>query len=153
MPVLWRRRIDARWQVILANLGDRCSRCGQTFPRVVYDLHHPEGKAGRHETPTKIIRQATDTAFLEHLARWQIFCANCHRLHHAELGNWHPARVEADRGPCVICGLPLVSDAPRIKSHIGECRRTFKNRQTRDWKRRKRVELSADLRYVDSCSP
>lgn len=132
------KRRDERWKLILLTLGNECQRCHQSFPIVVYDLHHPKGKKSRKDTPARIVRFATDKVFREHLAQWELFCANCHRLHHAEINNWHPARVIESRGPCVVCGLPLYSSAPRIKSHPGECRTVFRRQKIKEWKQRQR---------------
>lgn len=87
-----RLRFAARWELILATHGDKCSRCGNKYPPVVYDLHHPNGKSGRHETPAMIVGNGSEKAFLAMLKVVVIMCANCHRLHHSETGNWAPAR-------------------------------------------------------------
>lgn len=68
------------------------SHCKQSYPIVVYDLHHPNGKRSRKETPSKIIRTGTDGAFQQMLNQVEILCANCHRLHHAKTGDWAPMR-------------------------------------------------------------
>ena len=89
-----RERIEARWCIILEHFGDRCGRCKHQFQRVVYDLHHPAGKPSRKETPSKIIRAGTDEQFLKMLSETVLLCANCHRLTHAESGNWAPGRKD-----------------------------------------------------------
>jgi hypothetical protein len=90
-----RKRIEERWVIILTHFGDKCGRCKETFPRIVYDLHHPNGKTSRKETPSKIIRVGTDEQFLKMLKETVLVCANCHRLIHAETGNWAPARKDS----------------------------------------------------------
>ena len=87
-----RKRYYERWKIILSTLGDKCSHCKQSYPIVVYDLHHPNGKRSRKETPSKIIRTGTDGAFQQMLNQVEILCANCHRLHHAKTGDWAPMR-------------------------------------------------------------
>lgn len=88
-------RVELRWVVILKRFGDRCCKCRRRFPRVVYDLHHPLGKAGRHETPSRVIRYGTDEAFQKMLEQTELTCANCHRIEHARLGNWAPNRKDS----------------------------------------------------------
>ena len=87
-----RKRYEERWKIILTSKGDFCSKCKQKYPIVVYDLHHPNGKADRKSTPSKIIRTGTDEAFRTMLLETEILCANCHRLHHATTGDWAPMR-------------------------------------------------------------
>lgn len=87
-----RERINKRWKIIIETKGDRCSICGKQYPFVVYDLHHPNGKHGRKETPSKIIRVGTDSSFYEMLNEVQILCPICHRLLHAKSGNLAPIR-------------------------------------------------------------
>lgn len=87
-----RLRFAARWRLILDRFGNKCARCEQTFPPVVYDLHHVHGKKSRADTPAKIISNGSEKRFLSMLNEVTLMCANCHRLHHAETGNWAPAR-------------------------------------------------------------
>lgn len=141
------KRSKERWDIILNRLGDKCSKCQLTYPKVVYDLHHPSGKSSRKDTPSRIIRFATDQKFLEHLETWQLLCANCHRLHHAEIGNWHPAVKPHNRGPCVTCGQDIISDSPRIMTHPGECRKIYHRQLIKNWKKRHVVQTN--LRRVD----
>jgi hypothetical protein len=84
-----RIRIKRRWEMIFSKLGRACSRCGIEYPPVVYDLHHPNGKQSQAETPSRLIMQGSEDVFLSHLENWQLLCANCHRLHHAET-DWAP---------------------------------------------------------------
>jgi hypothetical protein len=90
-----RQRFDERWRLILHRFGNKCGRCGNRFPRVVYDLHHPNGKGSRKETPSKIVRQGTDEQFYAMMQVTTLLCANCHRITHAEIGNWAPGRKDA----------------------------------------------------------
>lgn len=87
-----RQRILRRWDIILQKFGNQCSKCHHTFPIVVYDLHHPHGKKSRNDTPAIVIANACESKFLQMLEVTVLMCANCHRLHHAETGNWAPAR-------------------------------------------------------------
>lgn len=87
-----RKKYSDRWVIILNTLGNKCRRCKKSYPIVVYDLHHPNGKRSRKETPSKIIRTGTDEVFQQMLNEVEILCANCHRLHHAETGDWAPMR-------------------------------------------------------------
>jgi hypothetical protein len=87
-----RARTERRWGIILANFGDRCGKCLLTFPREVYDLHHPKGKNSRDSTPSRMIRSATDDDFHKMLTETVLLCANCHRLEHISTKDWAPAR-------------------------------------------------------------
>lgn len=87
-----RNRMQKRWEIILSVKGDCCVKCKNKYPPVVYDLHHPNGKSDRRYTPSKIIRGGTDEAFQKMLNETELLCANCHRLHHAETGDWAPMR-------------------------------------------------------------
>jgi hypothetical protein len=89
-----RRNTAERWKVILAKFGDQCGRCGLTFPHVVYDLHHPSGKASRKDTPSRVIRLGSKSDFERLLIETVLLCANCHRLTHSETGNWAPGRKD-----------------------------------------------------------
>lgn len=106
------RRVAARWKIIFHVLGRCCTRCGEEYPVVVYDLHHPHGKSSPAETPSRIIAGASQEIFLQHLSTWELLCANCHRLHHAEHRSWAPRRKSTVRGNCVICGEVVTSSAP-----------------------------------------
>ena len=87
-----RDRIKRRWAIILVTKGDRCIKCKKTYPPVVYDLHHPNGKRGRKENPSRIIRHGSEKQFNEMLREVEVWCPICHRLHHAETGDWAPMR-------------------------------------------------------------
>lgn len=87
-----RKRIEMRRKIILDKFGDKCNKCGINFPQIVFDLHHPNGKKSRKDTPSKVVRGGTDAAFEKMLSEVEQICANCHRLHHAESGNWAPGR-------------------------------------------------------------
>jgi hypothetical protein len=87
-----RERIRRRWNIILESKGDKCIKCGKTYPIVVYDLHHPNGKRNRNETPSRMIRGASEKNFLKMIEEVEIWCPICHRLHHAETGDWAPIR-------------------------------------------------------------
>jgi hypothetical protein len=89
-----RIRMEERWEIILQYFGDKCKKCQHTFPRIVYDLHHPDGKDSRKDTPSRIIRFGTDEVFRKMLAETTLLCANCHRLTHHESGNWAPKRKD-----------------------------------------------------------
>jgi hypothetical protein len=84
-----RERAERRWKLLFSKLGNRCAKCGNTYPKVVYDLHHPNGKNGRKDSPALILAQGSEETFLQHMQDWQILCANCHRLHHHET-DWAP---------------------------------------------------------------
>jgi len=79
-----------RWQRIFELKGRTCSRCGNAYPAVVFDLHHVNGKGSRKDTPARIIRSGTEAAFEKLLEETELLCANCHRLTHAESGDWAP---------------------------------------------------------------
>lgn len=87
-----RAKIERRWAIILQQFGNRCGSCGITYPRAVYDLHHPNGKTSRNETPARIINGGSEASFARMLSTTVLLCANCHRLEHANLKNWAPGR-------------------------------------------------------------
>lgn len=87
-----RARTTQRWGIILDTFGDKRGRCKETFPYVVYDLHHPKGKASRKDTPSRVIRLGSEEDFARLLRETVLLCANCHRLTHSESGDWAPAR-------------------------------------------------------------
>jgi hypothetical protein len=87
-----RERIGRRWKIILNIKGDRCTKCKNKYPPVVYDLHHPNGKSDRKHSPSQIIRTGTNEAFQKMMDETELLCANCHRLHHAKTGDWAPMR-------------------------------------------------------------
>ena len=87
-----RARIARRWKIILDTKGDRCIKCKKTYPPVVYDLHHPNGKKSRKDSPSQIIRGGSEEHFNQMLQEVEIWCPICHRLHHAETGDWGPMR-------------------------------------------------------------
>lgn len=87
-----RERIRKRWKIILSVKGDGCIKCKKTYPPVVYDLHHPNGKHGRDENPSRIIRHGSEKQFNEMLQEVEVWCPICHRLHHAKTGDWAPMR-------------------------------------------------------------
>lgn len=117
-------RRAARWARILAEKGDECSRCHQSFPVVVYDLHHPNGKASRKETPAIVIAQGSEEAFEKLLRETVLTCANCHRLTHADAGDWAPGRERVYN--CAVCGAVVRSKSPTGATCGGpECRAVF----------------------------
>jgi hypothetical protein len=87
-----RSRIKRRWTVILETKGDRCVKCKKTYPPVVYDLHHPNGKKSRKDSPSRIIRSGSEEDFNNMLQEVEVWCPICHRLYHAEIGDWAPMR-------------------------------------------------------------
>ena len=94
-----RARSERRWQAIFDKLGNKCAKCENTYPKVVYDLHHPQGKKSRDDQLSRILAQAKEDTFLQHLQEWQLLCANCHRLHHAETDwapRWRRHELQAD---------------------------------------------------------
>lgn len=133
-------RVARRWSIILAVLGNECGRCKQAYPIAVYDLHHPEGKRNRRETPSNIIASASETEFLRHLATWELLCANCHRIHHAENG-WN-THLTSKTANCKVCGEVVVSVAnrPPVTCSAG-CEAV--------WRKAKTDGISTDYRRVD----
>lgn len=77
-------RTARRWKLIFEKHGDHCCKCKQTFPRCVYDLHHPDPKTktSRKEIAGNIIKCGTDEQFYKLLDETLLVCANCHRLIH-----------------------------------------------------------------------
>lgn len=67
-------------RALIQFLGDKCSKCEQTFPDCVYDFHHvdPETKTftiGEHMGKAiKTLKQEAEKCVL--------LCSNCHRITH-----------------------------------------------------------------------
>ena len=64
----------------IADKGDCCSVCGETYPAYVYDFHHTndDKELSPGDAPSK-------AAFFREVEKCDLVCANCHRiLHHSE---------------------------------------------------------------------
>jgi hypothetical protein len=132
-----RLRWKRRWQIILNAFGDACQRCKKRYPCVVYDLHHRDGKKNRRDTPSKIIRGGSERRFLAMLNEVDLLCANCHRLHHAEIQNWAPRRLPKIVGKCKVCGGDIVTNSPVPRVTCGPiCSKKHKIGITKHWKRK-----------------
>ena len=77
----------ARYETIkdaaIAAMGGKCTHCGGTFHRSVFDFHHRGDKAG---SPGDMIANKSLAELAKELSKCTLLCANCHRLeHHCEL--------------------------------------------------------------------
>jgi hypothetical protein len=77
-------RKSRRWTIIFERHGNKCGRCGFTYPRCVYDLHHPIAgvKGSRKENSAVVIHGGSDVEFERLMEITVLLCANCHRLEH-----------------------------------------------------------------------
>jgi hypothetical protein len=58
-----------------------CARCKVSYPSCVMDFHHVPGR-GQKKFQISRNKCLTLTALLEEVAKCDVLCANCHRLHH-----------------------------------------------------------------------
>lgn len=75
------RRRELFRRVCVAEMGDKCARCGQSFPDYVYDFHHrdPSEKEG---SPGDVISKWSMRRMAEEVVKCDLLCANCHRITH-----------------------------------------------------------------------
>lgn len=59
--------------------GNKCAICQQTYPIEAYDFHHLSDK----DKNMAIMFNYSWEATLTELIKCALFCANCHRIHHA----------------------------------------------------------------------
>ena len=117
------RRKERRWLRLLQVHGDECQDCRVTYPVVVYDLHHPNGKEAGEKNPSHIIAQGSEVLFQKMLSEVVVLCANCHRLRHEDEKSWAPRAERKFVGNCPVCGKAIVSSAPRPSKTCSEgCR-------------------------------
>lgn len=76
---------DRRNQIVNAAKDRPCNKCGVKYPPRVMDFHHSDPKTKLHGIGD-LIRRGTQKALLEEIAKCEILCANCHRLHHMTEG-------------------------------------------------------------------
>ena len=65
-------------------MGDRCARCGESFPDCCYDFHHKD-PLDSNEVPSTILH-CSWKRIEEELSKCIMVCANCHRIIHNEDG-------------------------------------------------------------------
>jgi hypothetical protein len=80
------RRYNAKKVAVSKYLGDKCNRCGFSFPYQVYNLHHKDPSTKSFDW-TKLRLQSTATVVAE-LQKCELLCANCHLIEHAGSPNW-----------------------------------------------------------------
>lgn len=73
------------WRALLAERGDRCSKCKRRYPIAVYDLHHRDPSTKEFAVSNQIGNRSLDELLAE-ARKCDLLCANCHRALHA--GGW-----------------------------------------------------------------
>lgn len=64
---------------LISVMGGCCSKCGNQYPREVYDFHHIGNKT---DSPGNMIASKSLDAISEELSNCVLLCANCHRMEH-----------------------------------------------------------------------
>lgn len=77
-------RARERKASLIAAYGDKCFKCGGTFPSCCYDFHHLWGN-GSGDVPSRKIISASEKDFEskvvpEIIQTCVMLCANCHRI-------------------------------------------------------------------------
>jgi len=65
-------------------MGNKCFRCGQSFPDCCYDFHHKD-PLDNNEIPSGILH-CSWKRIIEELSKCIMVCSNCHRIIHNEDG-------------------------------------------------------------------
>lgn len=72
-------RVNEWFQSYKATL--RCERCGFSHPSAL-DFHHREPADKRFEVPRMVANRLSRERIMEEIAKCEVLCANCHRIHH-----------------------------------------------------------------------
>lgn len=67
---------------LIAAMGGKCSRCGGSFHRAVFDFHHCSTRKTEH--PSSMLVNRSAEAVANELAGCVLLCANCHREVHSD---------------------------------------------------------------------
>ena len=62
----------------VAEAGDVCADCGQTFPACCYDFHHLDPTV-KERDPSAAFRRAD---WRDEITKCVMLCSNCHRIRH-----------------------------------------------------------------------
>lgn len=78
-----KRRREVIRKACIEEMGNKCMKCGGTFPNFVYDFHHRDPKEkedalGNYIDSWSVMRMA------EEVVKCDLLCANCHRIEHHE---------------------------------------------------------------------
>lgn len=80
--------------MIVAYLEDHpCVHCGFVDPRAL-DFHHRNSLEKEHGVSHMVNASMPDEAIWTEIAKCDVLCSNCHRIHHAEERGWH---IDPDR--------------------------------------------------------
>ena len=74
-----RRRIYEWYNEYKATL--RCERCGFSHPAAL-DFHHRVPADKQFEIPRMVANGYSKEKILAEMAKCEVLCANCHRIHH-----------------------------------------------------------------------
>jgi hypothetical protein len=79
-----RRKVRKQWfrEEIMSNLS--CKECGEPDP-VCLDFHHIDPSTKKETVSRLLCNHRSKEAILAEIAKCVVFCANCHRKHHASL--------------------------------------------------------------------
>lgn len=73
-----RRKVKRR---AVEYLGNKCSKCGNSYPDSVYDFHHID-PSRKEETLSYLLRCGKWENIKKELKKCILVCANCHRIIH-----------------------------------------------------------------------
>lgn len=79
-------RARERKASLIAVYGDKCFKCGGTFPACCYDFHHlwgndaENGKGPSYKITTASEKDFEKKVFPEIIQTCVMLCANCHRI-------------------------------------------------------------------------
>ena len=75
----------SRYRDLVAYFGNKCERCGGSFPLEVYDWHHPDPTQKRF-SPGLMNCSRRWGVLVEEARKCMLVCANCHRILDTEHG-------------------------------------------------------------------
>ena len=68
---------------VIEHFGGKCSRCKNSYPSCVYDLHHKD-PSKKEFTLGNAYLDVSNERFWSEVNKCELLCANCHRIEHAE---------------------------------------------------------------------
>ena len=74
-------RVKIIKEVIVDYFGGICTRCGNKFPDVCFDLHHID-PLGKEFGVASMLNKSSIASIADEAMKCELICANCHRIHH-----------------------------------------------------------------------
>ena len=91
-------------------MGDRCARCGESFPDCCYDFHHKD-RSKKDFSVSEYTERRSKGGVLDGLLKLELdkcllLCANCHRIEHDTLHGkkWNIKMPAKKIYTCKTCG-------------------------------------------------